>query len=83
MILHRQPRRTATVMNAPAAHRTTQHPHARRLVHTREIICNGYLRDDGLIDVESTMRDISPERLATSSSSRSAPAMTCTACASC
>ena len=33
---------------------------ARRLVHTREIVCNGYLRDDGLVDVESTMRDISP-----------------------
>ncbi|MGJ7509786.1 DUF2889 domain-containing protein [Variovorax sp. GT1P44] len=33
---------------------------ARRLLHTREIICNGFLRDDGLVDVESTMRDISP-----------------------
>ncbi len=33
---------------------------ARRLLHTREIVCHGYLRDDGLVDVESTMRDISP-----------------------
>ncbi|WP_213957748.1 DUF2889 domain-containing protein [Variovorax sp. dw_954] len=33
---------------------------ARRLLHTREIVCNAYLRDDGLMDVESTMRDISP-----------------------
>ena len=33
---------------------------ARRPVHTREIVCHGYLRDDGLVDVESTMRDISP-----------------------
>jgi hypothetical protein len=32
---------------------------ARRLVHTREIVCHGYLRDDGLVDVESSMRDIS------------------------
>lgn len=31
----------------------------RRLVHTREIVCHGYLRDDGLVDVESSMRDIS------------------------
>ena len=40
-------------------HPTSPAP-ARRLVHTREIVCNGYLRDDGLVDVESTMRDISP-----------------------
>lgn len=33
---------------------------ARRLLHTRKIVCNGYLRDDGLVDVESTMQDISP-----------------------
>ncbi len=35
------------------------HP-SHRLLHTREIVCKGYLRDDGLLDVESTMRDISP-----------------------
>ncbi|MEJ8858234.1 DUF2889 domain-containing protein [Variovorax robiniae] len=34
---------------------------SRRLLHTREIVCQGYLRDDGLLDVESTMRDISPD----------------------
>ncbi|HSW17433.1 MAG TPA: DUF2889 domain-containing protein [Ramlibacter sp.] len=33
---------------------------ARRLVHTREIVCHGWLRDDGLVDVESAIRDISP-----------------------
>ncbi|MCY1207456.1 hypothetical protein D3C71_1235020 [compost metagenome] len=33
----------------------------RRPLHTREIVCHGYLRDDGLVDVESTMRDISPQ----------------------
>ena len=33
---------------------------SRRLLHSREIVCMGYLRDDGLLDVESTMRDISP-----------------------
>jgi len=32
----------------------------RRLLHTRQIVCEGFLRDDGLIDVEGTMRDISP-----------------------
>jgi hypothetical protein len=31
----------------------------RRRIHTREIVCHGYLRDDGMIDVESSMRDIS------------------------
>lgn len=36
------------------------HRPSRRLIHTREIVCQGYLRDDGLLDVESTMRDISP-----------------------
>ncbi|MEJ8822637.1 DUF2889 domain-containing protein [Variovorax humicola] len=38
--------------HAPAA------PDARRqLIHTREIVCNGYARADGLFDIESTMRD--------------------------
>lgn len=39
---------------------STATPSSRRLLHTREIVCKGYLRDDGLLDVESTMRDISP-----------------------
>ncbi|MGJ7566417.1 DUF2889 domain-containing protein [Variovorax sp. GB1R11] len=38
---------------------TTPTP-TRRLLHTRDIVCHGFLRDDGLVDVESTMRDISP-----------------------
>jgi hypothetical protein len=31
------------------------------LLHTREIVCHGFLRDDGLLDVEGTMQDISPD----------------------
>lgn len=34
---------------------------ARRLLHTREIVCRGYLRDDGMLDVEGSMRDLSAE----------------------
>ncbi|MFV0276444.1 MAG: DUF2889 domain-containing protein [Parahaliea sp.] len=34
-------------------------PVGRQLVHSREIICRGYLRDDGLIDIEGSLRDIS------------------------
>ncbi|MDM0021168.1 DUF2889 domain-containing protein [Variovorax saccharolyticus] len=37
------------------------HPCARRLLHTREIVCRGYLRDDGLFDIEGSMRDLSAE----------------------
>lgn len=33
----------------------------RRLLHTRQVQCVGYLRDDGLFDVEATMKDISPQ----------------------
>jgi hypothetical protein len=33
----------------------------RKPLHTREIKCAGYLRDDGLIDVEAELRDISPD----------------------
>jgi hypothetical protein len=29
----------------------------RRLVHTREIVCTGYARDDGLYDIEARMID--------------------------
>jgi hypothetical protein len=29
----------------------------RRLVHTREIVCNGYARDDGLYDIEAHIVD--------------------------
>lgn len=42
-------------MDKPAVPQAT-----RRLVHTRKIDCNGYLREDGMIEVESVMRDISP-----------------------
>ncbi|CAB3795661.1 hypothetical protein LMG28688_04153 [Paraburkholderia caffeinitolerans] len=30
---------------------------ARRLAHTRQIVCTGYAREDGLYDIEATMRD--------------------------
>ena len=33
----------------------------RRLLHTRQVQCVGYLRGDGLFDVEGTMTDISPQ----------------------
>ena len=33
----------------------------RRLLYTRETICEGYARDDGLVDIDARMRDISPE----------------------
>ncbi len=33
----------------------------RKPLHTREIKCTGYLRDDGLIDVEAELRDMSPD----------------------
>lgn len=32
----------------------------RRALHTRTITCSAFLRDDGLIDVEGEMRDITP-----------------------
>jgi len=33
----------------------------RTLLHTRHVTCTAYLRDDGLLEVEGEMRDISPE----------------------
>ncbi|MFX1762088.1 DUF2889 domain-containing protein [Paraburkholderia sp. A1RI-2L] len=30
---------------------------ARRLAHTRQIVCTGYAREDGLYDIEACMRD--------------------------
>jgi hypothetical protein len=30
---------------------------ARRLAHTRQIVCTGYVRDDGLFDIEAHMTD--------------------------
>jgi Protein of unknown function (DUF2889) len=32
----------------------------RTLRHTRQILCRGYLRDDGLYDIEAELHDISP-----------------------
>ncbi|TDF83801.1 DUF2889 domain-containing protein [Pseudomonas sp. H9] len=31
--------------------------HARRQLHTRQVSCTGYLRDDGLIDIEGRLLD--------------------------
>lgn len=31
----------------------------RRLLHTREVVCRGYVREDGLFDFEASLRDIS------------------------
>lgn len=32
----------------------------RETIHTRRVICTGYKRSDGLIDIEAEMQDISP-----------------------
>ncbi len=36
-------------------------PPSRQLLHTREIVCTGYARSDGLFDIESAMKDISAQ----------------------
>ena len=33
----------------------------RRLLHTREVVCHGYRRADGLYDIEGRLRDLSVE----------------------
>lgn len=33
---------------------------SRQLMHTRTMSCNGYLRSDGLFDIEGELRDITP-----------------------
>jgi hypothetical protein len=33
----------------------------RRLLHTREVVCRGYKRADGLYDIEGRMRDLTAE----------------------
>ncbi len=38
-----------------------QTPSTHKLIHTRHVTCNAYLRDDGLIDIVGEMRDISPD----------------------
>ncbi|HCF6450017.1 DUF2889 domain-containing protein [Pseudomonas aeruginosa] len=42
-----------------------QLPHraGRRLLHTRQITCTGYLRDDGLIELEGRLLDTKPSDL--------------------
>ncbi len=32
-------------------------PAPRRHMHTRQIICEGFIRDDGLWDIEASIRD--------------------------
>jgi hypothetical protein len=36
-------------------------PSPRKLVHTRQIVCDAYQRDDGLLEIEGELQDISPE----------------------
>ncbi len=36
-------------------------PIGRKPIHTRHVICDAFLREDGLIDVEGEMRDIAPD----------------------
>ncbi|MCY1426725.1 hypothetical protein D3C76_353920 [compost metagenome] len=40
---------------------TAQQKPARKLLHTRRIVCDGYEREDGLFDIEARMQDISAE----------------------
>ncbi len=35
-------------------------PSQRKLLHTREVTCQGFLRDDGLIDIEGHLNDTKP-----------------------
>lgn len=35
-------------------------PASRRLMHSRDVILRGYVRDDGLIDIEARMTDLKP-----------------------
>jgi hypothetical protein len=35
-----------------------QQPVSRELLHTREITCQGYLRSDGMLDIEGRIRDV-------------------------
>lgn len=34
-------------------------PASRHLLHTREVVCRGYLRDDGLLEIEGRLTDLS------------------------
>lgn len=33
----------------------------RRLLHTRQVFCEAYERDDGLYDIEGRMQDVTPD----------------------
>ena len=46
--------RTATTPDAPTAP-------SRKLLHTRQVVCAGYARSDGLYDIEARMQDITPD----------------------
>ncbi len=39
------------------------HQPGRRLLHTRQVTCTGYLRDDGLIELEGRLLDTKPSDL--------------------
>jgi len=40
---------------------STEAPGRRRLLHTRRVECEAWVREDGLIDLEGTMVDVKPE----------------------
>jgi hypothetical protein len=42
--------------NLPPSHDLPPHE-SRRLLHTRQIVCEGYVRDDGLWDIEASILD--------------------------
>ncbi|MNF33469.1 hypothetical protein D3C84_142840 [compost metagenome] len=42
-------------------HGTAAMSQTRTLLHTRQVTCTAYLRDDGMLEVEGEMRDITPE----------------------
>jgi hypothetical protein len=37
---------------------------ARRLAHTRQIVCSGYARSDGLFDIEASPQDTKADEVA-------------------
>ncbi|MCY1425352.1 hypothetical protein D9M71_411390 [compost metagenome] len=39
---------------------TAQQKPGRKLLHTRQVVCHGYEREDGLFDIEARMQDITP-----------------------
>lgn len=49
------------------------HPEERQLVHTRQMVCRGYRRTDGLWDIEGSLIDTRTEEMETFGRGRIAP----------